>query len=384
MNFCTLVLAFASLATTLVPPVMALRTSVEAAMAVGLLPRDGTCGGVQGLSQCGGNFPSSFCCQTSTTCFGFNNNQSVICCPTKDCAVTNALSCEISAYNATLNPSTPMHLTNLSVQLASCGTNTCCPPGYTCNGNECVLNSLFASLSAATSTAKATSIPTPTAVTVASATAIATSSPSKPPGSSATNDAASSNQFPIPAVLVGVISGLVGGILLAAVIGYLCYRRKSKKKEATDDDDDSSSFGPIAAKVSDPIYVDSTTRTDFLRQARKSRSTQGSTASSPMSRVRSLFSKTPQLSPRRFGDEPLSAGLEEVSTPPRQIRREPSMESIKIYSPPDARYEQRNTTFGDLLKAGGSNSSPPPRPQYMGSPGIVDPRRRGVDTGDLR
>ncbi|MCJ1325371.1 hypothetical protein MMC10_002034 [Thelotrema lepadinum] len=362
---------------------MALRNTVEAALAVGLMSRADVCGGAQGLSQCGNNFPSSFCCPSGTTCFGFNSNQGVICCPQDSCAVTNPLSCDIRLYNATANPASPFHLADLNVQLQPCGTNTCCPPGFTCNGNECVETSLLGSISASEATAKSTPAPTPTAVTgiSASSTPMTTSSGRNPVNTGTNTNAASStssssDQFPIQAILVGLLPGLVAGCLLAWLF-ICCLKRRKASKQVTDDD--TSSLGPVAAKVSDPIYNDSATRTDFLRYAPSSRSPQGSNASTPISRVRSLFSKTPSLSPRRFGDQ------QSPNTPPGQIRREPSMESIKIYSPPDARFS-RNTTFGDLLRAGGrtDNHSPPALPQFMGSPSMVDPRKRGVDNGNLR
>ena len=386
----SILLSLNSLISSSLPLTMALRSTAEAAQAVGLMSRADVCGGAQGLTQCGNTFPSSFCCPSGTTCFGFNDNQGVICCPKDSCAVTNPLSCDIQVYNATANPTSPFHLADLNVKLQTCGTNTCCPPGFTCNGNECVETSLLGSISASAATAKSTSAPTPTAVTgiSASSTPTITSSGRGPANSGGANtnaasstSSSSSDQFPIQAILVGLLPGLVAGCLLAWLF-ICCLNRRKAKKQVTDDD--TSSLGPVAAKVSDPIYNDSATRTDFLRYARSSRSPQGSNASTPISRVRSLFSKTPSLSPRRFGDQPSPQGLAEVSTPRGQIRREPSMESIKIYSPPDARFS-RNTTFGDLLRnAGADNHSPPPMPPFMGSPSVVDPRKRGVDNGNLR
>lgn len=387
-NSSILSLALICLGSFFLPLVMALRSTVEAAQAVGLMPRAEVCGGASGLSQCGNNFPSSFCCPSGTTCFGFNNNQGVICCPGNSCAVTNALSCDIQVYNATANPTSPMHLANLNAQLTTCGTNTCCPPGYSCNGNECVLASLLTSLTTGVSTAKATPAPTPTAVTISAAskpTGAATPIPvtsGTPP--SATVSPSTTNQFPIQAVLVGLFPGLIGGCLLALLF-VLCLKGRRKAKQNVDDDD-TSSLGPTAAKVSDPIYSDLATRTDFLRYApRNSHRDGGSGPSTPMSRVRSLFSKgTPSLGPQRFRDQSSPRGPGELSTPPRQINREPSMASIKmVYTPPPDLRVERQTTFGDLLKNVGSQPAPP-MPVFMGSPGMVDPRSRGVDAGNLK
>ena len=400
----TLYLAFACIGSLFPLPAMALRSTVEAAQAVGLLPRADVCGGNQGLSQCGGSFPSSFCCQTGDTCFGFNNNQGAICCPTTDCSATNPLSCEIQVYNATTNPASPMHLANLTdVKLQPCASG-CCPPGFSCSNSDgqdqCILSKLLASITTAASTAAPTSIPSPTVVSGITAASTLTSIPTAhssttPPSSlpaAASSSSSSSNQFPLQAVLVGLFPGLVGGCLIALVIIFCLARRRQPPPNV---EDDTSSFGNVTAKVSDPIYLGSAARTDFLRAKHSSRSTGGSSPSSRLSRVRSLFSKTPTLSPRRFGDHgsvspytqaasPGRAGeVSEVHTPQRQIKHEPSMESIKIYSPPDARFG-RNTQFGDLLSAADAGRHEAPSTTYMGSPSIVDPRKRGVDNGNLR
>ena len=70
----------------------------------------------------------------------------------------------------------------------------------------------------------------------------------------------------------------------------------------------------------------------------------------------------------------------------RTLRREPSTESIKIYSPPNMHGlgntdrphagtdASRNTTFTEMMAQVGFKSGEP----YLGSPGRVDPRSRGV------
>ena len=71
------------------------------------------------------------------------------------------------------------------------------------------------------------------------------------------------------------------------------------------------------------------------------------------------------------------------------LRKEPSMESITIYSPPDARLGgsggSRATTFSEMMnRAAGQHIKEESYPSYMGSPGRVDPRSRGVGNGVLR
>ena len=67
-----------------------------------------------------------------------------------------------------------------------------------------------------------------------------------------------------------------------------------------------------------------------------------------------------------------------LRTPPRtpenqMIRKEPSMESINIYSPPDGHLTPQ-TTFTDMMENAGFRKDEP----YLGSPARVDPRARGA------
>jgi hypothetical protein len=83
------------------------------------------------------------------------------------------------------------------------------------------------------------------------------------------------------------------------------------------------------------------------------------------SRVRSLFHKSPSLRGGAWGGP---------RTPNRGPAKQPSMESITIYSPPDHR---RHTTFGDVLAAAGEPQTPPPLPRG----GLANARSRGVGVG---
>ena len=394
------------LASSAIPLAMASFPSTSPNSAVSaagsLLPRaDPTCGGVPGMVQCP-NFPPNFCCETASSCVGFNNNKSVICCPSgQNCDGIAPTNCDIQFYNATAHPESPMHLADLDAAPKPCG-DQCCPAGYTCNAKQfCVLNALASATAAATSTA--TAGPTLTASAKPTGTAAA--------GSGAA-PASNCPTFPIAAVLVGLGAGLVGGALFTLIFIW-CIGRCAQRRQASHPSDQDS-LGPVAAKVSDPIYIDQggATRTDFLRHASRSRwsprspgtfsssrrsptiaGSVGSPPKSPVERVRSLFSRTPTTTSRprwassdydrnRDLKDPQRSDADDVRTPPRQIRREPSTESIKIYSPPDA----RQTTFGDMLKAAGGHSEPPVPsisplhfergPGMTVSPGMSDPRSR--------
>ncbi|EMD90899.1 hypothetical protein COCC4DRAFT_194732 [Bipolaris maydis ATCC 48331] len=72
-----------------------------------------TCGGNAELQQCGGDFPSSFCCPKSSTCMNLNSGsvKSVICCPAgSDCSYIQPTTCDVTQLNATLHPENQMHL----------------------------------------------------------------------------------------------------------------------------------------------------------------------------------------------------------------------------------------------------------------------------------
>ena len=358
------------------PSVTALTTTLKSAQAVGLLPRQNAiCGGLPDLKQCGGNFDPSFCCQAGAICISFNNDQNVLCCPAgNNCRTVMPISCSVNLFNATLFPNNPLHGSKPVKDLAKCGEK-CCPPGFTCKDGLCLADDTSttgAAAPASLSSAPGTR-PTPTPTSVGSG-----------PANTNPVDLDASvicNQFPVGAVLVGFFPGLIVGSLLTIAF-ILCCGRRNKQGKHNDSD---STLGPVAAKISDPIYHDNgANRTDFLRRkSRKSPKTpstlgsRSSVSSPPISRVRSLFSRTPTMTSKRWDRD--SQRQDMPATPPNQIKREPSMESITIWSPPDPRMEDRQTTYEDVMKAAGADPKERYPPPFLGSPGMVDPRKRGVD-----
>jgi len=385
-----------------VPSIMAVAMGVSAAQAIGLMTRDSnTCG--TGYNTCGQGLPSSFCCGNTTTCTPFNGGQSAICCPSgSDCSTILPIGCDIQQLNATAFPNNPMHTLDLTGYLQTCGSNTCCPVGYSCNNNNCVLNGVTSSSSSTSPTSTATHISTG-----ASSAATSTSS-----SGAAALPSADCNGFPPLAIIAGFFPGVVCGALLTVLI-FMCIGRKRDEPKRKGSD-----FGHINATVSDPIYQDAgATRTDFLRRQSKSRNGDGTNRTSSIQRVRSLFSRSPSLAGRSQKSpgiqmEPMPHTPENMAwksrepmpqTPQRMpaspmddmprtpqnrmsggLHREPSMESIMIYSPPDGRLGgpgSRGTTFTEMLTSVGLK---PDEPFYMGSPGMVDPRSRDVGNGQLR
>ncbi|KAA6407449.1 MAG: hypothetical protein FRX48_08692 [Lasallia pustulata] len=354
-------LAAICLVSSTVPPATALSTAVNVAQAMGLFSRDSNSCSVSGYTPCNhAGLPADFCCLSSTTtCIAFNNSTSAICCPSgSDCKQIQPLSCDITQQNSTLHPQNPLHSTQLAGTLQPCG-GFCCPQGFSCQNGLCIMDDQndSSSTTSASSTASNSA-----ATTLKSAPNISTTVPS----TAASNPAATQsptpqikcNAFPANAIVAGFFSGLLTGGFLAFLI-ILCIRRRRDAKSRRSGD-----FGRVSATVSDPIYQpQDACRTDFLR--RESRSRQRS------STVRSLFSRSSSM---RHQDGIGRSFRTSPRTPENKIiRREPSMESIRIYSPPDA-YFRPQTTFTDMMETAGFRKDEP----YLGSPARVDPRARGA------
>lgn len=360
------------LVSTLVPQTTALSAAVAAAQDVGLLSRQASTCSTTGYSPCNKpGIPSDFCCPSDTICLAFDNNKSVICCPNgRDCKTISPLTCDLTAQNATLHPSNQLHSTDLTGSLQTCGTNTCCPKGFACSDGQCAMQAAASSsVNPASRTAASTSKPvSASASSVSKPTSSAIKSASAASQTSAAATAtppAHEKRFPAVAVLAGFFPGMLLGALLTVAI-ILCVGRRRTRREEKDGD-----FGSVAATVSDPIYQDSNGfRTDFLR--RESKTKYGSRAS----RMKSAFSRSPTLkspSSDDYGKSILPKTPENRRTIP-ESRREPSMESIKIYSPPNGGLQRPNTTFTEMMADAGFKRGEP----YLGSPGRVEPRARGA------
>ena len=368
------------LISTVVPDASALSTALRAAHMMDLFERAELTGraqltcSVSGYSACNkDNLPGNFCCPSATECVTFHNGQSAICCPSgRDCSTIQPISCDVSQQDATAHPASQLFTTDLSTNLETCGSS-CCPQGYSCKNGQCTLSSGSTTASSAPSSAPTSSKSTP-----ASSNAPTSSSQSSQPSSSSTSAANNStssqaavaqahcNQYPAPGVLVGFFSGLAAGIILA-VAGICCFGRRRTKESPPASPD----FSSVAATVSDPIYQGqeaNAVRSDFLRRESKSK------YPNRTSRVRSLFSRTPTMRSMRSRDAPVD-GIGRSIPPPRtpinqrspepSLKKEPSMESIKIYSPPNGGLGRPNTTFTDMMADAGFKQGEP----YLGSPG---------------
>ncbi|KAF2645813.1 hypothetical protein P280DRAFT_130098 [Massarina eburnea CBS 473.64] len=231
-----------------IPLLLLVATILSPVQASSLLLRQSQqCGGVSGLKQCGGDFPSDFCCGENLTCAQVNTTdvKSVICCPKgESCDAIQPVPCDVSLYNATLHPDNQIHISATNdVKLSTCGTQ-CCPLGYACNSGICTASKQ--------KPLPSSSSPTPSATDPASASQT-TGCLAAPVSNSVNFDGKSfaAGFFP------GIIIGALGVIGLMWII---------KKRRDSDNKRYSGDFGHVARTISDPIYDPMlTNRTDFIR-----------------------------------------------------------------------------------------------------------------------
>ncbi|MCJ1468174.1 hypothetical protein MMC07_006802 [Pseudocyphellaria aurata] len=340
------------------PSATALLAALDGAKVMGLVPRAATSCSASNSQPCS-QMPAGFCCPSGSTCMIFNDGASVVCCPSgKDCKTIAPLTCDITQQNATLHPENPLHSTDLGGSLEKCGS-ACCPKGFACQNQQCIIKASSSSSSAAATTSK----PSASSATPTSAPSSASSSkaPSQIPTSSASQQQPAKNgtadaacdKFPAAAILAGFFPGLLLGILLT-VLAIICIGRRRRSRHT------SSDFGSVAATVSDPIYQpeNNAFRTDFLRR--------GSQSKNQTSRVKSLFSRSPTID----GTGRNISGP--IRTP--EMRKEPSTESIKIYSPPNGGLMDRpSTTFAEMMVDAGFEPGKP----FLQSPARIYPKGKG-------
>ena len=341
--------------------------------------------------HCGSTkLPDNFCCPSDSTCISLDDATSAICCPEgSDCQYITPIVCDIQEQNATLYPSNPIKTTRLGDSLPKCGEK-CCPFGFTCDGNTCVMNKSASTTATASVSEPATTTASSTSTSfTGSATLGATFTPISSPSAAASTNTTSAvlsescPSFPIKAIVAGFFPGAVFGAAAALLISF-CLRRRARNAETKIRESkfpshwsQRTSTGAVMS-ISRPIVSeDASYRTDFLLRTppdMKRSSVGGRSTRSRMhrtgSRVRSLFHNNPRL------DKNVPPIPVHPVTPPRQ--REPSTESIKVYSPPGTFAQPRkflgpepypatiarpDTTFTDLIQGHGF-SGPQGEPSY--------------------
>lgn len=300
--------------------------------------------------------PSNFCCPAGDTCLSLDGSSTALCCPNgNDCKQIRPISCNVGFQDASSKADAAIKTTRLKDKLPTCG-QSCCPFGYQCQGDTiCVLADIKSSTAASSATS-------------ASKTASATASPSSTIPAIAAQQTPLCTRFPGGAVAVGFFPGLFAGAILA-LIGVILLGKQHEKRPHSKGSMGGSSHkysnslkrgraadGTVIG-ISDPIPMqDGGARTDFLRRqntllrtgTNRAKSwfsprsmSDAETATSPLNPINHWKMPTPP-EPNNIPANPKTFNV--PFTPPSQIRggpgtvssiaREPSSESIKIYSPP--------------------------------------------------
>lgn len=343
------------------------------------------------------DLPSNFCCPKSSTCISADESSTLICCPEgKDCTTIQPITCDIQRQNVLLDPSSVIKTTRLSEALSACGKG-CCPHGYACENGSCKVDTTSSKTVSSTSTTPsmttATSEPTPSGSPIATMSA----TPVPIPSLGDSSDDSGCPEFPGGAVAAGFFPGMVAGILMGMAFCYWQNRRQQKNnypsgnghfRHRSDDNMILSISDPIPTSAQDSV------RTDFLRHhgSHENQQEPRSMRERASTRVRSFFAPKLTLTVPDASTMPV--------TPPQQIypRREPSTESIKVYSPIhlnegnarpsrniNARHSRPPTTFSDMMeRVGFQNGQGSPFYPVGETPHQPAPRRFYQNESTLR
>ncbi|KAB8259623.1 hypothetical protein BDV32DRAFT_124172 [Aspergillus pseudonomiae] len=302
--------------------------------------------------KCGAaGLPGSFCCPSSSTCISLDNASSAICCPKgQTCTYIEPINCDVQLQNATLHPTNPVKTIRLDDQLPKCG-NSCCPFGYKCKGNKlCEMDNKISSTTALgenpTSTTTGTSsivsvsstvsdvLPTtdqlkPTTLSPSDANS-ASNSPMTEANSTSTSVPAACPSFPTQAIIAGFFPGAIFGAVLASAAMFCWRRRRNGRNNAHGKRPcHDSAYNNTPFSISHPIpSEESSYRTDFLLGCSR-RSSSRSVLHRTGTRVKSLFGPTPKTAVHDMDNIP-----KVPVTPPPQVKRQLSTESIRVYTPP--------------------------------------------------
>ncbi|KAH6606521.1 hypothetical protein Trco_005674 [Trichoderma cornu-damae] len=288
--------------------VSALASFVSASPTGSVLIRDTQCSA--GLQSCPAGLPNNFCCPQGTSCIPLAGNTTALCCPTgQTCEKIQPITCDVTQQDPSRNQESPIKTNVFDVPLDKCGSNLCCPFGYSCTGgNRCQKNSdqskspegagPSSSASSTTATPAATAPPTSAEPSSPSATSLViapvttptslpteestppslTSSPASAPtvGAGSETPEASSSQRSSPKT-ASIVGGVIGGSAVLVVLGvflFLFVRRRSRRHQ--NGHPEKPGFGRIkhlgpgpqgSSIISDPILQPNSYRADFIRKS---------------------------------------------------------------------------------------------------------------------
>ncbi|KAL6788285.1 hypothetical protein J3E68DRAFT_134052 [Trichoderma sp. SZMC 28012] len=280
------------------------------------------------FDSCPSGLPNNFCCATGTSCLPLAGNTTALCCPNgSTCEKIQPITCDVSQQDPTKNQNSPIKTSIFDVALEKCGTNTCCPFGYSCSSDntQCVKNSdqstspekasSSSSPSQTTASQTSTSPASATSATTAPTSAQASSTPASslvvapiattptsfpteestvPSTTSAPDSTSASDPSPTADAssgapestsskatnpkTVSIIGGVIGGCAVLAVLGgilFLFIRRRNRGGK--NGYSEKTGFGRIkhlgpgpqgtSIMVSDPILQPNSYRADFIRKS---------------------------------------------------------------------------------------------------------------------
>ena len=232
-----------------------------------LFSRADTCA-AKGLQSCSKDLPDQLCCPNGSVCIPLAGATTVLCCPSnRTCDKIQAITCNIRAQDLANNQNAPIQTTVFDVALPKCGSDLCCPFGFSCtdDGKECTMDQDQSKApkaeqptsSPSRTTQRPTSTPITTSIGVQSTTSAASATPSQE----------DSNAGPERTSIIG---GAVGGglVLLLLVIVILCIRRRRRNavsEKSSYARSNNNGPGPYGNVISAPVLQPGSYRSDFLR-----------------------------------------------------------------------------------------------------------------------
>ena len=264
-------------------------TTSRPASASPVLAKSNTCA-ANNLLSCPSGLPSDFCCPKDYACQALAGNTTAVCCPSgQTCNFVQPITCNVQDQNPQKSLDGSVKTSVFDVKLPACGSETCCPFGYSCQEDSlCRRNEDQSKTPQQAAQSASSTTTTTTTTTAATSTSTSSSAAAKTQSntstSTATSTSTSSSASTAPAsdsgsqgpVTTSIIGGVVGGclvLLLIAVIIFLYIRRSNRRNAASTEKTGHGhrrGAGSIPT-ISDPIIHPNSYRTDFILKTASAR-----------------------------------------------------------------------------------------------------------------